>query len=311
MKSLRLSVLAIAAVVLLATGVRAETKSNRFVPSPVPVNMKPVDYNEERLGIGYNLTTITSDWNDPFFQSGEEKIGEIEYTVNHLVVGKLVSKNDVSATEYDLLVGVIDSENKTTQYFSRTLGQNVKVSHSGSGWDIGARIVSSRTLYKQLGSDGKRFIDWNWAWALHAALFSTEGSFRGASVNGQEVEAYSEEETGIFLRPVVALQPIIRMGNVLSLVPYVGVGTQLTLSSYYWWDTEYVHLGTSQPGQLTEGEGFYSTFTGIQVTAGFDIGIVLSSDRKHGLTIGGAMSQIFGDAESDFNEVHVLYTFPM
>lgn len=298
---------------VLAPRAGADDRARRIAPSPVPVNIKPIDYNETLYGAGYNITTITSDWNDPFFKSGEEKIGEIEYTVHHLVVGVLKSASDVSATEYDLLIGRVESKARTKQYFSPVpqVNQRVNIDHTGSGYDIGARIVSSKTLHKQLGRDGKRFIDWNYALSLHAAWFSTDGTFSGRSTDGQFVEVYDEEESGIFLRPVIALQPIIRLTDGLSLVPYAALGTKLTLSYYYWVDKEYIWMGASQPGQMTEGEGFYSTFSGMEATVGFDIGIILSSDRKHGLTIGGALSQMFGDQESDFREVHVLYTFPM
>jgi hypothetical protein len=83
-------------------------------------------------------------------------------------------------------------------------------------------------------ADGCRFIDWSYAYGLHVAYVSTDSTFRGASVDGQEVEAYDEEESGI----------------------------------------------------------------------------IPSSERQHGLTIGCTISELYGDGRSDFREVHVLYSLP-
>ena len=62
--------------------------------------------------------------------------------------------------------------------------------------------------------------------------------------------------------------------------------------------------------QFGDGSDFYFDSPGIEVLIGFDIGIITSQSKKHKLTIGGAISELMGDEESSFQEVHVLYAIP-
>jgi hypothetical protein len=49
----------------------------------------------------------------------------------------------------------------------------------------------------------------------------------------------------------------------------------------------------------------------VEAMIGFDIGTILSGEKKHGLTVGGAMCEIIGQDKSDFQAVHVLSTLPL
>ena len=93
---------------------------------------------------------------------------------------------------------------------------NVKA--DGDGYDIGLRMTTSRTLFRREGSDdGWRVdFDFNYAISLHGALFTTTGSFEAESVDQLTKEAYDEDETGLFFRPVAALQPIFSVNDRVS-----------------------------------------------------------------------------------------------
>lgn len=300
-------------IVINSNVVAAGDKNNKFMPKPVPINLKPPSYDESYIGVGFNKITALSKWKDSWLTGGEEEVGDIEYTVNNLVIGMVTSDGFKSTTEWNLLIGTIDFEEDTKKFHYDSLpggAQDMNVKASGDGYDIGVRVVSSRTFNRQEKSGGGKFIDWNYALSLHAAFFSTNGSFEARSVDGQWGEAYKEEELGIFLRPVISLQPILSITDLVSIVPYIGVGTTITMSGYYWENTDYVISGSSQPGQFSDGSDFYFDFSGIETMVGFDIGIITNRAKKHKLTIGGAISELMGDDGSRFQEVHVLYAIP-
>ena len=291
----------------------AGDKEKKIMPKPVPVNLKPISYDESYAGIGYNRITALSEWKDSWLTGEEEHVGDIKYTVNNIVVGFVKSKSSVSTTEWDLLVGKVDFEQDTSRFYYESLpggGGDMNVKASGNGYDIGIRMVSSRRMYHQEKADGSRFIDWNYAISCHLAYFATDGSFEARSTDGQWGEAYDEEEYGIFFRPVFALQPIVSLTNLISVVPYIGAGTVITFSEYYWENTDYITFGSSQPGQFSDGYGTNFEFSGIEIILGFDVGIITSQSKQHKLTLGGALSKLLAEDESNFTEVHVLYSIP-
>ena len=292
-------------LIILNTSIAAaDDKGKKFLPKPVPVNLKPPSYDETYMGIGYNQITALSEWNDSWLTGDEEEVGELKYTVSNLVVGIVKSKGSRSTMEFDLMIGKVEFEEDTTRFFYNTLpggAQNMDVKASGDGYDIGIRYVKSKTFIRQ------DRIDWNYALSLHAAYFYTDGSFDALSVDNQYGESYDEEEWGIFLRPVVSLQPIVSISDSISIVPYVGLASTITLSEYYWENTEYISGGVSMPSQFGDGSGFNADASGVEILIGFDIGIITSHSKKHKLTIGGAISELMGDSKSSFQEVHVLY----
>jgi len=291
----------------------AGDKEKKIMPKPVPVNLKPISYDESYAGIGYNTITALSEWKDSWLTGDEEQVGDIKYTVNNLAIGFVKSKSSVSTTEWDLLIGTVDFEQDTNRFHYNSLpggANDMNVKASGSGFDIGIRMVSSRTVFHQKKADGSKFIDWNYAISYHFAYFTTDGSFEARSVDGQWGEAYDEEEYGIFFRPVIALQPIVPLTNLISVVPYIGLGTVIALSEYYWENTDYISFGSSQPGQFSDGYGTNFEFSGIETILGFDVGIITSQSKQHKLTLGGALSRLLAEDESSFTEVHALYSIP-
>lgn len=291
-------------IILNSSIAAADDKGKKIMPKPVPVNLKPPSYDETYMGVGYNRITALTTWNDSWQTGSEEEVGELKYTVNNLVVGIVKSEGSKSTMELDLMIGKVEFEEDTTRFRYESLGQDMDVKASGDGYDIGLRYVKSKTFKHQ------DRIDWNYALSLHAAYFYTDGSFEALSINKQEGEAYDEEEWGFFFRPVVSLQPIISISNSVSIVPYIGLATNITLSEYYWENTEYITGGTSQPGQFSDGSDFFFDISGIETLIGFDIGIITSQSKKHKLTLGGAISELMGDDKSSFQEIHVLYAIP-
>lgn len=219
-------------LIILNTSIAAaDDKGKKFLPKPVPVNLKPPSYDETYMGFGYNQITALSEWNDSWLTGDEEEVGDLKYTVSNLVVGIVKSKGSKSTMELDLMIGKVEFEEDTTRFRYETLpggAQDMDVKASGDGYDIGLRYVMSKTFIRQ------DKIDWNYALSLHAAYFYTDGSFDALSVDNQYGESYDEEEWGIFLRPVVSLQPIVSISDSISIVPYVGLATTITLSEYYW-----------------------------------------------------------------------------
>jgi len=294
-------------IILKVSMAEAGDPGNKFLPKPVPVNLKPPSYDETYMGVGYNQITATSEWNDSWLTGDEENVGEIKYTVKNLVVGIVKSKGSKSTMELDFIIGKVEFEEDTTSFFYESLpggGQDMDVEASGDGYDIGFRYVKSRTFLRQ------NRVDWNYALSLHAAYFYTDGSYEALSDDKQYGESYDEEEWGIFLRPVVSLQPLVSISNSISIVPYIGLASTITLSEYYWENTEYISGGESMTSQFGDGSDFYFNTSGIEALIGFDVGIITSHSKNHKLTIGGAISELMGDEESSFQEVHVLYAIP-
>lgn len=294
-------------IILSSSIAAADDKGKKIMPKPVPVNLKPPSYDETYMGIGYNKITALSDWNDSWLTGSDEEVGELKYTVSNVVVGIVKSEGSKSTMELDLMIGTVDFKEDTTRFRYETLpggAQDMDVKASGDGYDIGLRYVKSKTFKHQ----GR--IDWNYALSLHAAYFYTDGSFEALSVDKQYGEAYDEEEWGFFFRPLVSLQPIISIGKSVSIVPYIGFATNITLSEYYWENTEYIWAGSSDPGQFSDGSDFYFDVSGIETIVGFDIGIITNQSKKHKLTLGGAISELMGDDKSSFQEIHVLYAIP-
>lgn len=294
-------------IILKVSMATADDPGNKFLPKPVPVNLKPPSYDENYMGVGYNQITAISEWNDSWLTGDEEEVGALKYTVKNLVVGIVKSKGSETTMELDFIIGKVEFEEDTTSFFYESLpggGQDMDVEASGDGYDIGFRYVKSKTFFRQ------NRIDWNYALSLHAAYFYTDGSYEALSDDNQYGESYDEEEWGIFLRPVVSLQPLVSISNSISFVPYIGLASTITLSEYYWENTEYISGGESMPSQFSEGSDFYFNTSGVEALIGFDVGIITSHSKKHKLTIGGAISELMGDEESSFQELHVLYAIP-
>ena len=284
---------------------------NKYFPTPVPINIAPGNYDDSSWGVGYNIINLTSDWDDNFFTFESEHVGEIEYQVQHLVVALLRSKRQSSSMEYDFMVGKVKSKEGSSRYYSDLIDREVNTDHSGDGIDIGIRLIYSKNIFRQLKKGQKRMIDWNYAFSLHAAYYYIEGKYEARSVDAQYANEYNSEEEGLFLRPVVSLQPIIDVTDRISLIPYVGIGTKVSIWYQYWEDTgDYIFNGFNEPGQKSSGDESGTDFSGLETYLGFDVGIKTSKSNSHQMTIGGVITKIFGEDDSDFAEVHVLYSIP-
>ena len=286
-------------------------EDSEYFPTPAPVSIAPGNYYGASWGFGYNILNLSSDWDDNFFTFDSEHVGEIDYRVQHIALAFSKNKRQKSSIEYDILLGKISSEAGTKQYNSEIIDRKVEVDHSGDGFDIGLRLIYSRNIHRQMNKGRKRLIDWNYALSLHAAYYYTEGTFEARSVDGQYANEYTSEEEGLFLRPVLSLQPVVDVSDRIALVPFVGVGTKISIWFQYWEDTgDYIFNGYNEPGQKSDGEESGIDFSGMETYIGFDVGIKTSDSYNHQLTIGGVLTKLFGENDSDFSEIHVIYSLP-
>ncbi|MBT8349778.1 MAG: hypothetical protein KJO26_00865 [Deltaproteobacteria bacterium] len=294
----------------LATSVFAKDEYNYF-PTPVPINITPGNYEGSSWGLGYNHMKLTSDWDEDFWTFKSENVGEIDYQVDNVVLAFLKSKRQSYSVEYDLLIGKITSKSKTDQYYSKLIGRDVDVDHSGDGFDIGFRVIYSKNLFRQLKEGNKRFIDWNYGLSLHVAYFHLRGTYEARSVDDLYANEYDSEEDGRFIRPVLMLQPIMDITDRISLIPYIGVGTKISLWYQYWEDVgDYIFNGNDSPSQKSDGEEWGVDYSGIETYLGFDVGFKVTKRSEHLLRIGGTFTKLFGEEDSDFAEVHVVYSIP-
>jgi len=135
----------------------ADDPGNKFLPKPVPVNLKPPSYDENYMGVGYNQITAISEWNDSWLTGDEEEVGALKYTVKNLVVGIVKSKGSETTMELDFIIGKVEFEEDTTSFFYESLpggGQDMDVEASGDGYDIGFRYGKSKTFSVRIESTG-------------------------------------------------------------------------------------------------------------------------------------------------------------
>jgi hypothetical protein len=314
----------VSVVVLLACMEATATDSTpKFIPSSAPVSIRPSDTDETMIGYGYDIITLKLNWDEPFFNgSVDEKIGEIDYTINNFCIGFLRKRTDVSTLELDLAVGAISSKAANNQFTSSIINQGVTVDHSGDGKNIGIRAIYGRSLGRTLGADGGLFIDWIFAASLHAAYFKTENNVSGISDDGLFAEEYSETDNGFFFRPSIAFQPVIYVSDRISLNPFVGYGSTFAVATYKWELTDARFAGIPfDPASGFENLPFAPQYEltqtksetidlGSQLYLGFDVGIRITKSGQ-GLSVGAAISKLMGAAgDNGFTEAHVLYSVP-
>lgn len=290
------------ALLLLVLAVPAAADNKPYIPAPVPVNIKPSSESERMIGVGTNRITVQTDWVDGFFTRGEEKVGELETTAHNVAVGYIRSKGSRYTEEWDFIGGKLEQRNVTTRYRSTQINKDVNLSASGSGFDLGVRYLGGYTLHKS------ERVDWNLAMSMHAAYYRLESTYSAGSTDGLDANVYDSEENGLFLRPAVALQPIIAVGKGVSLVPYVGTNLMVIAANEYYVDKTYRRNGVN--GSLGDGEDFVVSGRSFELVTGFDLGFLSPFDKEHKVTLGGALTQLFGQSTGSFTEVHVMYAFP-
>lgn len=286
----------------------AAAKPKLFMPSPVPVNVKPSQAEERLFGVGTNRITVVTPWNDNFFSSVSEDIGENKVTANHLAIGFVRSTSKRYTREWDFVAGNLDLESKTRRYRSSIIGKEVNVNASGKGFDIGLRYLGGLSLGQGYAAGGKT-VDWNLALGIHAALYRLDNTYEADSVDGLDINHYNSVETGLFLRPSLALQPIIEIGGGISFVPYVGTNTMLIAGVESWEDLKFVRNGVA--GRLSDDVEFFSQTPALEFIFGFDLGLISPFSREHKMTLGGAITELFGGSSGNFSEAHILYAVPL
>lgn len=315
----------IAMGLLLSSGIaaRAADSDHKFVPSSAPISMRTDQEEETRIGYGYNIINLTLEWKSLFFsQIVREDIGEIDYTVNHFLVGWSKTWARKNSLEVDLMAGLIKSKAANDRFTSPIIGQDVTIDHDGDGQDVGVRVVYGRSLFKVASQDGRRYLDGIVAVSLHGAYFSTENDVIGTSADGLYMQDYTEKDSGIFLRPAIAFQPIIRVHERVTLNPFFGYEKTLADATYKWhlnegrdhgipFTDQVIYQGVVVPTPIPlDRETSGTVDIGSTVFMGFDVGIKLFKSGGE-LSVGGMMSSLSGQNDSqDFTEVHVLYSYP-
>jgi hypothetical protein len=291
--------------------------TKKIIPAPVPVNIETSGYSGETWGIGYNFIRLQTTWTDDFYRfEGEEEIGTVTNKVHNIAITWCDNSAGKFAGDFSILAGVIKSTGDE-RYYSDDMAaageepQN-DATFEGSGYDAGVRILRSRRLFKKQSSS---FIQWNYSYSIHAAIYYVENNVVSETIPGTLLgeyrEEYSEEEWGLFLRPVIALQPKINLSDSVVLVPYLGAGTMLITSSWEWWNEEdYIDDSSVQNGQIAGGSGTSTNTTGLEAYIGFDIAFFIDRASGNSFSLGGVFSRFFGRSETDFFEIHAVYTMP-
>lgn len=298
----------IALLLLLLPGPAAAGSSKPYLPAPVPVSVKPLSLEGRLLGVGANRINVVTRWEDNFFSKQSEEIGETETIAINAALGLIRNRSGLYTEEWTLIAGKLDLKAKTRRYASSVIGKDVDVGASGSGFDLGLRYLGGYTLARSEFAGG-RTADWNLALSLHAALYTLDNTYTADSVDGLDSNHYNATETGLFLRPAVAFQPIIEVVHGVSVVPYVGTNAMLILGVESYEDTRFVRNGVS--GALTKDSEFSAAGRGFELVFGFDVGLVSPFSRGHKFMIGGALTKLYGGSSGDFSEVHLFYAFPI
>jgi len=293
---------------LLLAGSAFAERTKPYIPSQVPVNVKPASLNESLLGVGTNRLTVVTGWEDNFFSQVSEEVGETRATATNFVLGFIRGRRERYSEEWDLIAGRLELEEETQRYTSSVIGKAVDLDVSGTGFDVGVRYLGGYTLAKTELPWG-RVAEWNLAFSLHAAYYTLESTYKADSADKLDSNHYQAKEFGVFLRPAAALQPILPIGRGVSFVPFVGTNAMMVLSGEEFQDTRFVRNGFS--GGLTEDSEFNVGGRGFELVFGFDLGLASPISREHQCTVGGALSKLFGGRSGDFSEVHVLYAVPI
>ncbi|MCB4756957.1 MAG: hypothetical protein LHV69_08035 [Elusimicrobia bacterium] len=284
-----------------------------YIPSSVPVNIKPSHLGERLIGLGFNRMAVTFNWKDNFFDrraegGGQwEDVGDLETTATNGAIGYIYDRSDRYSEEWDFIAGALSIKSKTNSYTSPFLGKVLNVDLSGSGFDIGGRYLGGYSLAKtELGTG--RALDWNLAFSLHSIFFYLNNSEKAESVDGLDINHEDMTDYGLFLRPSVAFQPIIPLGTWISIVPYAGISSMLLVGVEDWKDTILKRDGADR--KLGSDTDWIASGT-FETVFGFDIGLISPFSREHQCTVGGALTQLYGGTSGNFYEFHLLYSIPI
>lgn len=299
--------------------------SGRFLPSSSPVSLVPSGADQEYYGFGTSVINMDIDWDDFYLTLPGTHTGKIELEARDFCLGFSRSRNEDSVWEADLMIGTITTSSGDAQYTSEALGATVSMNIDGSGINIGGRCVYSHNIWRWKSEKGAKIVDWNLAYSLHMAYFTMENKAVLKSVTGQNVPSgfpsgfslpgdltpadlgsFGEDQSGLFARALIAFQPIVYAGDRIKLLPFVGVGTKESLTSYKWNKLD-TSLGREIESLLSPRNSTELENWGINTIAGFDISVTINKRLGHELTLGSSISKISGNEDSDFAEQHILY----
>lgn len=293
-------------LVLLCAAPAAASSGKSFLPSQAPISLRPSAEDARMIGVGYNHIVVTTDWKDDFFSGQLESIGQNEIKADNAAVGLLRSRGKRYSEEWDFIAGALAFRSKTSSYVSPLLNKSVNVGASGHGLNAGVRYAGAYSLAKRpLGGSGT--VDWTFAGTLHAAYYRLNNSYHADSADGLDVSHYDATEQGFFLRPALAFEPILEFKR-FALMPYAGVDTQILLSDEKYHTTRLVRSGV--PRSAADSSDQLASVKDPSAILGFDVGLPSPFSSLDQVTLGGAVSRLFGAARgSDFVEMHVVYAF--
>lgn len=293
---------------LLVLALSASAAGNKpYLPSSVPVNFRP-DENEGRLlSVGLNRMVVVTNWDDNFFGPGSERVGDTQVAAAGAAVGLIRNRSARYSEEWDLLAGALDFKAVTGQYHSSVINKSVNVGAEGHGFDLGVRYLGGYSMAKSdLG--GPVTADWTLALSLHTLFFRLSNSFRAESADGLDANHYDERDLGLFLRPSVAVQPVVDFGKTASLIPYAGVSAMLIGAQTEYQDTLFRRNGVA--GRLSSSDDVTGQVRGPEFVFGFDVAVRPGFLKGHRVLLGGALSKLAGGGKGDFSELHLAYSFP-
>lgn len=298
-------------VLLSASGAVQASGQFSLIPGSAPVALPTTGASGKSFGVGFNTFTVTSDWEDDFYEN-DERIGQTDSIASNLAVTWARRVSDTERRETSLLVGVLSTEHtgEDETYLSadaRPGGAPVEMvgTQDVSGFQVGARHIRSYD-FARTGRVG-----WVWAYSVHASLFAQDGRIetRDATGSTQARAGYDTEQVGVFVRPLLSLQPHVELAKRWRLIPFVAVGFNGWVGQESWsQDVLVLADGTGDGVFCCEEDEVFAGFNP-EVSVGFDIEIPIPFTQDKTIGIGGAFSALTADKQESFGELHLVYAF--
>lgn len=295
---------------LLSSGSAAASGQFSLIPGSAPVALPTTGSSGKSFGVGFNTFTVTSDWEDDFYEN-DERIGQTDSVASNLAITWARRVSETERRETSLLLGVLSTEHtgEDETYLSADAnpgGAPVEMlgTQDVSGFQVGARHIRAYD-FARTGRVG-----WVWAYSLHASLFAQDGRIETRSVGGSQARAgYDSEQVGIFLRPLLSLQPHVELAKRWRLIPFVAVGFNGWIGQESWSQDVLVYDdGTGDGVFCCEEDEVFAGFNP-EVSVGFDIEIPIPFTTDKTIGIGGAFSALTADKQESFGELHLVYAF--
>ncbi len=290
---------------------KGNTKSEGIIPATPPVNVHTQAVSRRYVGLGYlNFSVKLPISATPGFTLGPDedatfKVGEAKFDANGLaLVGDGLLDREMSH-ERAWIGGALNAS-MTNDTFTRE-GVLFNIDYERSGF-----FFSRRSAYAwRIGGGGERFvldIGFSHMWSLYN--FSGNSRLESETISGESwkyISDFDETTTGFAYRPVLTLQPLIRLGNRVSLIPFVGASAFASLSYSYWEVNEWedVLYGPDCFDGCPDSQ-FDADMIPIETIAGFDVEWQVT--KKGRLSLSSFFSADAVQADSAVSEVYVIYT---